>query len=82
MVECAAGPGVGELPLDAKRLYSGYLKSRLRTFAATRRRNCPYAGPAARPGHVFWPDDISFTDAAVFDHDRLQGPIKLPTHIC
>lgn len=23
--------------------------------------------------HAFWPDDISITDAAVFDWDRLQG---------
>lgn len=32
---------------------------------------------AGRPGHVFWPDDISFADAAIFDHDRLQGPNQI-----
>jgi toxin-antitoxin system PIN domain toxin len=32
---------------------------------------------AARPGHVFWPDDISFTDAGLFDHGRLQGPNQI-----
>jgi toxin-antitoxin system PIN domain toxin len=28
----------------------------------------------AQPGHVFWPDDISLTDAALFDHSRILGP--------
>jgi uncharacterized protein len=37
---------------------------------------------AGRPGHVFWPDDISFADAAIFDHDRLQGPNQSPMRIC
>jgi hypothetical protein len=32
---------------------------------------------AGRLGHVLWPDDVSFSDAAVFDHERLQGPNQI-----
>lgn len=27
--------------------------------------------------HVFWPDDISLVDPALFDHDRILGPKQL-----
>jgi uncharacterized protein len=26
------------------------------------------------PGHAFWPDDISITDDAIFDHSYILGP--------
>ena len=28
----------------------------------------------AQPGHVFWPDDVSLLDVALFDHRHLRGP--------
>lgn len=28
----------------------------------------------AEPGHVFWPDDVSLTDAGLFDRTRILGP--------
>ena len=28
-------------------------------------------------GHEFWPDDISITDPAVFDHGRILGPNQI-----
>ena len=31
----------------------------------------------SQPGHVFWPDDISLTDAGLFDHGRLHGPSQI-----
>jgi uncharacterized protein len=31
----------------------------------------------ALPGHVFWPEDVSLLDAAVFDHSRLLGPRQI-----
>lgn len=30
-----------------------------------------------QPGHEFWPDDISITDASVFDHGRILGPNQI-----
>jgi hypothetical protein len=30
-----------------------------------------------QPGHQFWPDDISITDASVFDHSRILGPNQI-----
>jgi toxin-antitoxin system PIN domain toxin len=48
------------------------------------KRPLPLSGAVAliqaqteRPGHAFWPDDISFADAGVFDHERLQGPNQI-----
>jgi uncharacterized protein len=32
---------------------------------------------AARPDHVFWPDDISLLDATLFDHRQLRGPRQI-----
>jgi uncharacterized protein len=29
------------------------------------------------PGHVYWPEDVSLLDAAVFDHSRLLGPRQI-----
>jgi toxin-antitoxin system PIN domain toxin len=31
----------------------------------------------ALPDHVFWPDDLSIADPAIFDHRRLLGPNQL-----
>lgn len=30
-----------------------------------------------KPGHVFWPDDISISDPAWFDHERVLGPNQI-----
>jgi toxin-antitoxin system PIN domain toxin len=34
-------------------------------------------GQVALPSHVFWPDDVSLVDPAVFDHSRLLGPSQI-----
>jgi toxin-antitoxin system PIN domain toxin len=31
----------------------------------------------ARPGHEFWPDDISITDGQLFDRGRILGPNQI-----
>jgi toxin-antitoxin system PIN domain toxin len=31
----------------------------------------------ARPGHAFWPDDVSLTDPQRFDHTRVLGPNQI-----
>jgi hypothetical protein len=30
-----------------------------------------------RPGHEFWPDDISIADPSLFDRSRILGPNQL-----
>jgi predicted nucleic acid-binding protein len=32
------------------------------------------ADAAAAGNHRFWPDDVSLTDSAIFDHRQLLGP--------
>jgi len=31
----------------------------------------------AEPGHEFWPDDLSITDASLFDRTRILGPKQI-----
>lgn len=31
----------------------------------------------AQPGHEFWPDDLSITDASLFDRMRILGPKQI-----
>jgi toxin-antitoxin system PIN domain toxin len=34
-------------------------------------------GQIARPGHAFWPDDLSIADPQIVNHGRLLGPNQI-----
>lgn len=56
------------------RVLSGAGYTRPRSFADAMAQ---LGGQLALPSHVFWPDDVSLADPAVFDHGRLLGPNQI-----
>ena len=68
---------MGELPADAERICADHFQAGLRAADGLQTAFSVLLDQAKQTDHEFWPDDISITDEAIFDHGYILGPNQI-----
>ena len=77
MVARRPGRRLGDLSADAERLCPHHVAASLSAGPLLAEAISALRTGLEQPDHEFWPDDISITDAIVFDHAYILGPNQI-----